>query len=104
MQIHPIFKNKFLFITVIFVVWVFFFAQYDIMSLRKQKAELKEMKEKIDYLEKEVARLQIEKNALKTDASTVEKYAREKYFMKSDNEDVFMLDTNVVKEVVKSKK
>ncbi len=104
MQIHPIFKNKFLFITVIFVVWVFFFAQYDVMSLRKQKAELKEMKEKIDYLEKEVARLQIEKNALKTDASTVEKYAREKYFMKSDNEDVFMLDTNVVKEVVKSKK
>ncbi|MCC7029887.1 MAG: septum formation initiator family protein [Chitinophagaceae bacterium] len=104
MQIHPIFKNKFLFITVIFVVWVFFFAQYDIMSLRKQKAELKEMKEKIDYLEKEVARLQIEKNALKTEASTVEKYAREKYFMKSDNEDVFMLDTNVVKEVVKSKK
>jgi cell division protein FtsB len=103
MQIHPLFKNKFLFITVIFVVWVFFFAQYDVISLRKQKAELKEMNEKINYLEKEVARLQIEKNALKNDATTVEKYAREKYFMKSDNEDVFMLDTNVVKAEPKPK-
>ena len=97
MQILPILKNKFLIITVIFVVWVFFFAQYDIISLRKQKAELKEMNEKINYLEKEVARLHDEKNALKNDSTTVEKYAREKYFMKADNEDVFMLDTNVVK-------
>ncbi len=95
MQIVNILKNKFLIITVIFGVWVFFFAQYDIISLRKQKAELKEMNEKIDYLKKEVERLQAEKYALRNDTATVEKYAREKYFMKSDNEDVYMLDTNV---------
>ncbi len=96
MQILSLLKNKFLIITVIFIVWVFFFAQYDVISLRRQKNELNEMKEKINYLEKEVARLHAEKNALKSDSGTVEKYAREKYFMKSDNEDVFMLDTNVV--------
>lgn len=65
--------------------------------MRKQKAELKEMNEKIEYLKKEVDRLQAEKNALKNDSSTVEKYAREKYFMKTDYEDVYMLDTNVAK-------
>lgn len=97
MQIINILKNKFLLITVAFGIWVIFFAQYDIISLRKQKAELKEMNEKIDYLTKEVTRLQAEKEALKNDTATVEKYAREKYFMKSDNEDVYMLDTSYSK-------
>jgi cell division protein FtsB len=51
------------------------------------------MKSKIDYLEQEVNRLHTEKVALKTDSVTVEKYAREKYFMKTANEDVFVFDT-----------
>ncbi|HMT36228.1 MAG: septum formation initiator family protein [Bacteroidetes bacterium] len=103
MQLFNLLKNKFLIITVIFIVWVFFFAQYDIISLRKQRAELKEMNEKINYLEKEVARLHDEKNALKHDSTIVEKYAREKYFMKTDHEDVYMLDTNIVKPIQKKK-
>ncbi len=97
MQFLNLLKNKYLIISVLFIVWVLFFAQYDVISLRRQRAELKEMKSKIEYLEKEVTRLQKEKNALKTDSTTVEKYAREKYFMKTDNEDVYMLDTNIVK-------
>jgi cell division protein FtsB len=96
MQFLHLLKNKYLIITVIFIVWVLFFAQYDVISLRRQKAELKEMRSKIEFLEKEVSRLQVEKNALKTDSNTVEKYAREKYFMKTDNEDVYMLDTNII--------
>ena len=71
--------------------------------MRKQRAELKEMNEKINYLEKEVARLHDEKNALKHDSTIVEKYAREKYFMKTDHEDVYMLDTNIVKPIQKKK-
>lgn len=93
MWILSLLKNKFFIVTIVFVIWVVFFAQYDIISLRNQQAELKEMNEKINYLEKEVDRLRIEKESLKNDPKTVEKYAREKYFMKADNEDVFMLDT-----------
>lgn len=51
------------------------------------------MKEKIDYLEKEVDRLHAEKNSLRTDSSTIERYAREKYFMKAPNEEVYVFDT-----------
>ena len=93
MWILSLLKNKFFIVTIVFVIWVVFFAQYDIICLRNQQAELKEMNEKINYLEKEVDRLRIEKESLKNDPKTVEKYAREKYFMKADNADVFMLDT-----------
>jgi cell division protein FtsB len=51
------------------------------------------MKQKIIYLEKEIQDIQTEKVAIKTDSNTLEKYARETYFMKHPNEEVFVFDT-----------
>jgi hypothetical protein len=48
---------------------------------------------KIIYLEKEIQDIQTEKVAIKTDSNTLEKYARETYFMKHPNEEVFVFDT-----------
>lgn len=86
-------KNKFFLASVIFVVWISFFAQYDIISQRNQREELNEMKDKIKYLETEVERLHDEKLAIKNDSLVKEKYAREKYFMSTPNEQVFIFDT-----------
>ena len=93
MKILSILKNKYLIVSVLFLVWVFFFAQYDLISQKNQKDELDAMEQKIEYLEKEVNILQQEKNLLKNDSITLEKYAREKYYMKKNNEDVFVFDT-----------
>jgi len=75
------------------VIWVVFFAQYDIISQLRQRKELKEMQIKIDYLSKEIERLKKEKYLLEHDAATVERYARENYYMKRKNEDVYVFDT-----------
>ena len=88
-----ILKNKYFLATVVFLVWIFFFAQYDIISQREQQKELMEMKTKIKYLETEVERLHHEKLSLQNDSTTQERYAREKYFMSKPNEQVFVFDT-----------
>lgn len=88
-----ILKNKYFLVSIGFLVWIIFFAEYDLVSQYKQRKELKEMKEKIIYLEGEISKLQAEKNAIRTDSNTLERYAREKYFMKKANEDVFVFDT-----------
>ncbi len=93
MKYFAFLKNKFFIVTIVFIVWVIFFAQYDLMSIKKQRQELNEMKEKIEYLHQEVVKLQNEKQLLENDSNTVERYAREKYFMKKDNEDVYMIDS-----------
>jgi len=93
MLLLSILKNKYFLVTTVFVVWVVFFAQYDIITQRQQRKELREMKEKISYLEQEVTKLHAEKVALKTDTATMERYAREKYYMSSPNEEVFVFDT-----------
>lgn len=86
-------KNKFLIVTLVFLVWIIFFAQYDLLSLYKQRSEYKELLNKIEYLEKEVKRLEQEKNDLKLNIETKERYAREKYYMKKPNEEVYVFDT-----------
>ncbi len=88
-----ILRNKYFLVTTGFIVWIFFFAEYDITSQFKQRKELNEMRQKIIYLESEVQKLQAEKMAIKSDSNTLEKYAREKYFMKAANEDVFVFDS-----------
>lgn len=93
MFIVNLLKNKYFIVTAVFLVWVVFFAQYDIISQSRQRKELNEMNEKINYLEKEVERLHAEKVLLKTDSTTIERYAREKYFMKASNEEVYVFDT-----------
>lgn len=101
MSILKIFKNKFFIVTIIFLVWIVFFAQYDLLSLFRQREELNEMKAKINYLEKEVLRLENEKTLIKSDTATMERYAREKYFMKTPHEEVFVFDTIESKSVEK---
>jgi cell division protein DivIC len=88
-----ILRNKYVLITIFFLVWVLFFAQYDIITQWHQRKELKEMQQKIEYLEKEVERLQHEKQSIIEDPAVMEKYAREKYYMKKKNEDVYVFDT-----------
>ena len=53
--------------------------------------ELKELNEKIDYYKNQIAFTQAEIKALENDPATIEKYAREKYFMKRPNEEIFVV-------------
>lgn len=96
-----ILRNKYFLVTTGFILWIFFFAEYDVISQYKQRKELNEMKAKIIYLEAQITELINEKNALRTDSGTIERYAREKYYMKSPNEDVFVFDTLEVKKQTK---
>jgi len=52
MKFLSILKNKYLIVSVLFLVWVFFFAQYDLISQKNQRDELNTMEQKIEYLEK----------------------------------------------------
>jgi cell division protein FtsB len=84
-------KNKYFLAIVAFGVWIFFFDKNDFFSQFERinrSAELKAMEEKKGKL---IADTRKELNLLKTNAQTIEKYARENYLMKKDNEDLFIL-------------
>ena len=84
-------KNKFLLATTAFVVWMLFFDRNDVFTQMERKNELNELKESKAYFEKQIAENRRFSKDLQFNASAIEKYAREKYLMKRDNEDLFII-------------
>ncbi len=68
-----------------------FFDPRDIYSQLEHTRELNELKASKSYYQKELTKETTELELLKTNPATLEKYAREKYLMKRENEDLFIL-------------
>jgi len=90
-NIFNIARNKYLIATVAFVVWMLFFDRNDITSQYKYQSHLKNLKEEKEFYIKETATVKKDLEELTTNPLRLQKFAREKYLMKKDNEDVFIL-------------
>ena len=85
-------KNKYLLTTVGFVVWVLFFDSRDFITSRfRERARLVRLESSKQYYEQQIATTRKELQDLKSNPALLEKYAREKYLMKRDNEDLFLV-------------
>ena len=77
-----------------FLIWWIFFDQESLIvqyDLAKVRIGLEKQK---DYYNNEIEKDEASINTLQNDTVFLEKYAREKYFMKKDNEDVFVIVRN----------
>lgn len=84
-------RNKYFLATLIFLAFLIFFDDRDLLTNYQHRKQLKELEKSAQYYRQEIEKTQTELNQLRTDAATLEKYAREKYFMKRDNEDIFII-------------
>jgi cell division protein DivIC len=90
-------KNKYILTAGAFAVWMLFFDNRDIITTHfKQRAELNRLEESRAYYQKEINNTRKELDQLKSDPRILEKYAREKYRMKKDNEDLFVISQNPI--------
>ena len=84
-------KNKYIIILLLFLVWICFFDRHNLLSQFRNNKKLTKTEEDKEYYKK-----QIEKDAkaleeLTSDEKNLEKFAREKYRMKKDDEDIFVV-------------
>lgn len=84
-------KSKYFLCSAGFVVWMLFFDPRDLYTQVERTRELKELQASKKHYEQQLATEQHELEQLKNDPTKVEKYAREKYLMKRDNEDLFII-------------
>jgi cell division protein FtsB len=68
-----------------------FFDKNDLFSQYQYHSQLSKLKHERDFYEKETAKVRRDLDELTTDKEKLEKFAREKYLMKKDNEDVFVI-------------
>jgi len=92
MKLLRILTNKYLLSAAGFAVWMFFIDQNDFFTQRERMAYLRETENNISYLSAEITDMEREYHALRTDPEKLEQYARERYRMKRDNEDVYVIE------------
>jgi cell division protein FtsB len=84
-------KNFYLITAVLFVGWMLFFDTNDVYSQYKLKQKLHELESQKVYYEDNIIEVRSEREALLNDEDLLEKFAREKYFMKKSGEDLFVI-------------
>ncbi len=89
--IPPFFRSVYFVAGVIFTVWMCFFDENNFITQYRRHTELSDLLEKKDYYVEQIAKTDKEYKELTTNPATQEKFAREHYWMKRDNEDVFVI-------------
>jgi len=85
------FKNKYIVTSLIFAIWMIAIDKNNIIAQYKLRNELKDLREKKAYYLNEIEKDRKATYELNTNMKTLEKFAREKYLLKKDNEDIFLI-------------
>ncbi len=84
-------NNRYFYAGLLFIVWMVFFDQENIVEQLKLSKNLDELEDQKEFYLEEIKNNSEAIYVLETDTVLLEKYAREKYYMKKDGEDVFVL-------------
>jgi len=90
--IKPLISNKFFLATVIFIVWVSIFDQNSLIDRYRLSARINQLeKQKQHYIE-EIEQNNRKMDELQSNTKNLEKFAREEYLMKKDDEVIFVVE------------
>ena len=91
-KLWKVISNKFLVTGIAFAAWMVFFDQNNWTAQKERNNALKDTERNIAYLNEEIADMEKEYLELTTNPERLEQYAREKYKMKKDNEDIYIVE------------
>jgi cell division protein FtsB len=84
-------SNKYFLLTTAFLVWMLFFDRNDLMMQYQYRTQVNNLKEEKEFYSKEILRIKKDLDELTSNPERLEKFAREKYLMKKENEDVYVV-------------
>ena len=85
------FSNIYILITTIFLIWIIFIDSNSLLVNMKLKSQINELENKIKHLQNEINQDQKLISNLKN-LDSLEKYGREKHFMKKQNEEIYIIE------------
>lgn len=92
-KVKPYILNKY-FIVIVFFAMVFIFGEEQgAISKWKRTRQIKETKQRIERIEKSIQQAELDMEVLQHNDS-LERYAREKYYMHATNEEVYVVEDN----------
>lgn len=95
----PIIKivtNKYFIVLVIFIVWMVFFDENSWLNHREFNTEIENLQNEKDYYKSEIYKDSSLVKKLE-DKEELEKFARERYNMKKENEEIYLIEYDTLK-------
>ncbi len=90
-RLLSVIKNKYIIATAAFAVWMLFFDRHDVTTQYGYYSELKELEAQRDFYVREMEQINKTVNDIHSNPEEVQRIARERYQMKKENEDVFVI-------------
>jgi cell division protein FtsB len=84
-------RNKYLITTLVFGIWLIFFDQFNLVDRYQSLHAMRQLQRDKAYFEEKIKQDTQRLKELKTNRENLEKFAREQYLMKKDNEDIFVI-------------
>ena len=97
LKILNLLKKTYVIIIVFFVIWMIFFDTNSVLMHFELNQKIKKLENQKNYYKKEIKKDKASINEIKSD-SGIEKYAREKLFMKKENEEIFLIEFDTLDE------
>lgn len=85
------FKNKYIITLLFFSFWILFIDDYNLIKQYKLQKDVEKLENKKAYYLFEIKKDSTELYHLKNTKEEQEKFAREKFLMKKENEDIFII-------------
>ncbi len=90
-RLPPIFRNFYVVGIVFFLVWMTFLDQNDFVSRFRLTTKLQSLENEKEYYDARIKDVETDREHLFGDKESLEKFAREKYLMKKETEDIYVV-------------
>jgi len=91
-KIIPFVTNRYFVVSLAFVIWMLFFDQRDFFLQRERNAELQKVEAAKKYYQQEIDNTQKQLQNLQSNPVAIEKYARERYLLRREGEEVYLFE------------
>jgi len=83
--------NWYFYTGLLFVIWISFFDRNSLVEQFRLSSTINDLNSREQFYKKGLTKTNREISAFEKDTALLEKFARERYYMKKDNEDVFVI-------------
>ena len=91
-QLPPIFRNFYFITGMTFLVWMTFLDSNDLINRFRLSAKLRSIENEKEYYHEKIQAVEKDRQELMGTTQLLEKFAREKYLMKKQTEDIFIIE------------
>ena len=90
-KIPRVFKSFYFLFGLFFIVWMLFIDSNDLYSQFTRMKKLKELERQKKFYKEMIQEVEKDREELLSDEALLEKFAREKYLMKKESEDLYVI-------------